>query len=116
LFVLFYILFVLFYVLFVLLYVYFVLLYAFFVLFYVFFCVVVCIFCVVLFTVCVYMCTEQLPPGGYPIAVKYMSYHIISYHIKRGSRTLFPQSDRLPRLVFTDIIIRVWGASFLHQN
>jgi hypothetical protein len=24
------------------------------------------------------MCTEQLPPGGYPIAVKY----IIPYHIK----------------------------------
>jgi len=23
------------------------------------------------------MCTEQLPPGGYPIAVKYISYHII---------------------------------------
>jgi len=21
------------------------------------------------------MCTEQLPPGGYPIAVKYISYH-----------------------------------------
>ena len=32
--------------------------------------------------VCVYMCTEQLPPRGYPIAVKYIiSYHIISYHI-----------------------------------
>jgi len=46
-------------------------------------CVVLCIFCVVLCIVfcdvpcivCVYMCTEQLPPGGYPIAVKY----IISY-------------------------------------
>jgi hypothetical protein len=25
------------------------------------------------------MCTEHLPPGGYPIAVKYV-YHIISYH------------------------------------
>jgi len=25
------------------------------------------------------MCTEQLPPGGYPIAVKYIPYHIISY-------------------------------------
>jgi hypothetical protein len=57
------------------------------------FCVALCIFCVVLCiflccfmwclfcdvpcTVCVYMCTEQLPPGGYPIAVKY----IITYHI-----------------------------------
>ena len=28
------------------------------------------------------MCTELLPPGGYPIAVKYIiSYRIISYHI-----------------------------------
>jgi len=36
-----------------------------------------CLFCDVSCIVCVYMCTEQLPPGGYPIAVKY----IISYHI-----------------------------------
>ena len=58
-----------------------------FVLFYVFlccsmyclFCVVLCIVCV---CVCVYMCTELLPLGGYPIAVKYIiSYHIITYHI-----------------------------------
>jgi len=28
------------------------------------------------------MCTEVLPPGGYPIAVKYIiSYHILSYRI-----------------------------------
>jgi len=44
-----------------------------------------CLFCDVLCIVCVYMCTEQLLPGGYPIAVKYISYHIIyhitSYHI-----------------------------------
>jgi len=34
-------------------------------------------FCGVLCIVCAYMCTVLLPPGGYPIAVKY----IISYHI-----------------------------------
>jgi hypothetical protein len=46
------------------------------VLFYVLFCVD----CVVLCTVCVSMCTVLLPPGVYPIAVKYIiSYHIISY-------------------------------------
>jgi hypothetical protein len=28
-----------------------------------------CLFCVVLCIVCVYMCTVQLPSGGYPIAV-----------------------------------------------
>jgi uncharacterized membrane protein (DUF485 family) len=41
-------------------------------------CVVLCIFVFyVLFVLwrslyCVYMCTELLPPGGYPIAVKYI--------------------------------------------
>ena len=44
-------------------------------------CSMQCLFCVVLCIVCVYMCTVLLPPGGYPIAVKYIiSYHI-SYHI-----------------------------------
>jgi len=29
-----------------------------------------------------HMCTKLLPPGGYPVAVKYIiSYHIISYII-----------------------------------
>ena len=37
-------------------------------------------FCVFLCIVCVYMCTELLPPGGYPIAVKHISY-IISYDV-----------------------------------
>jgi len=31
-----------------------------------------CLFCVVPCIVCVYMCTVLLPPGGYPIAVKYI--------------------------------------------
>jgi hypothetical protein len=31
--------------------------------------------CVVLCIVCVQMCTVLLPPGGNPIAVKYISYH-----------------------------------------
>ena len=36
---------------------------------------------IVLCIVCVYMCTVLLPPGGYPVAVKYViSYHIISFH------------------------------------
>jgi len=34
-----------------------------------------------LYCLCVYMCTVLLPPGGYPIAVKYISYHILSYSI-----------------------------------
>jgi len=42
-----------------------------------------CLFCAVFCIVCVYMCTELLPPGGYPIAVKYIIYHIIlvSYQV-----------------------------------
>ena len=55
----------------------FVLFYVFFV-FYVFLCCsMYCLFCDVLCIVCVYMCTELLPPGGYPTAVKYtISYHL----------------------------------------
>jgi hypothetical protein len=49
-----------------------------FVLFYVFLCCsMYCSFCDVLCIVYVYMCTELLPPGGYPIAVKY----IVSYQM-----------------------------------
>jgi len=47
-----------------------------FMLFYVFLCSLYYLFCVVLCIVCVEMCTVLLPPGGYPIAVKYVSYHI----------------------------------------
>jgi hypothetical protein len=54
-----------------------------FVFFYVFLCCsMYCLFWVVLSIVCVYMCTELLPPGGYPIAVKYILY--ISYIIYRN--------------------------------
>jgi len=38
------------------------------------------LFCVVLCIVCVYMCTVLLPPGGYPIAVKCISYINIQTH------------------------------------
>jgi len=31
-----------------------------------------CLFCVVLCIVFVHMCTVLLPPGGYPLAVKYI--------------------------------------------
>jgi len=35
-----------------------------------------CLFCDVPCIVCVYMCTEQLPPDGYPIAVKYRLFNL----------------------------------------
>jgi hypothetical protein len=61
---------------FVLFCVFFVLFCVFSVLFYVILCCsMYCLFCVVLCIVCVYMCTVLLPPGGYPIAVKYITSH-----------------------------------------
>jgi hypothetical protein len=39
-------------------------------------CSMYSLFCDVPCIVCVYMCTDQLPPGGYPIAFKYKIYHI----------------------------------------
>ena len=60
--------------------------YVFFVLFYVFLrCSMYCLFCVVLCIVCVYMCTELLPSGGYPNAVKYISYIITGTYTVNGA-------------------------------
>ena len=85
--------------------VYFLLFYVFFVFFFVLciFCVVLCIlccsmyclFCDVLCIVCVYMCTELLPPGGYPVAVKYIISYIISYawYIKTELTALYIVED-----------------------
>jgi hypothetical protein len=47
-----------------------------------YFCVGLCIVCFVTFPVLfVYMCTEQLPPGGYPVAVKYIIPSYVRLHI-----------------------------------
>ena len=55
-----------------------------------YFCVVLCIVCYVLCIICVHMCTELLPPGGYPIAVKYIiSYRIIN-EVRQTVDTLLP--------------------------
>jgi hypothetical protein len=46
-----------------------------------YFCVVLCIVCFVSFSVlfvCTYVCTELLPPGGYPLAVKHILFNYIS--------------------------------------
>jgi hypothetical protein len=43
-------------------------------------CSILFVSIVVLCIVCVLMCTVLLPPGGYPIAVKYIILYII-YHI-----------------------------------
>jgi hypothetical protein len=55
------------------------------------------LFCVVLCTVCVYMCTVLLPPGGYPIAVKY----IILYHIIAGNVQFVCRNTRTTDCFFT---------------
>jgi hypothetical protein len=74
----------------VLLYEFFVMFYVFFVLLYVFLCSTYCLFCGVPSIVFVYMCTEQLPPGGYTIAVKY----IISFRKERKYLFLFQRMNR----------------------
>ena len=61
------------------------------------FCVVLCIFvfyvlffCDVPCIVCVYICTELLPPGGYPIAVnKYIISYIILIYVCMFCMLLF---------------------------
>jgi hypothetical protein len=68
----------------------FVFFYVIFVLFYVFLCCsMYCLFCDVLCIISVYMCTELLPPGGYPIAVKYIisSYHTSTPPMRRTACT-----------------------------
>jgi hypothetical protein len=68
-----------------------------------YFCVVVCIVCFVSFSVLfVCMCTELLPPGGYPIAVKY----IISLHIM--CRPKFSRSQA----VSYNFVINFGGSSY----
>jgi hypothetical protein len=73
--------------------------------FYVFLCSTYCLFCDVPCIVCVYMCTEQLPPGGYPIAVKYIISHIIfhflciEFHTK--SRKWFFRGREYQRPIYT---------------
>jgi len=50
-----------------------------------------CLFCVVLCIVCAYMCIELLPPGGHPIAVKYIiSFPFLLSHPYMGTRGTFP--------------------------
>jgi hypothetical protein len=55
-----------------------------------------CLFCDVLCIVCVYMCTEQLPPGGYPIAVKYILSYISSHEVAISAHMLV--GGRVPQL------------------
>ena len=52
-----------------------------------YFCVL-CIVCFVTFPV-LFVCTEQLPPGGYSTAVEYVSYHITDSHCRIKTRCVF---------------------------
>jgi len=66
-----------------------------------------CLFCDVLCIVCAYMCTELLPPGGYPIAVKYIIIIIIltGLRSKPGLRDERPATNHLNRLMAFSIIL-----------
>ena len=59
------------------------------------------LFCVVLCIVCVCMCTELLPPGGYPIAVKYIiSYPIFQSKSYRKSNRIFYVLHFFPKILW----------------
>ena len=58
-----------------------------------------CLFCVVLCIFCVDMCTEIVPPGGYPIAVKYIVSYIAAGRImsmKNFNDTVGNRNRHLP--------------------
>jgi hypothetical protein len=64
-------------------------------------CSMYCFFCDVLCIVCVYMCTVLLPPGGYPISVKYIIYDMIYLTANElttgGSSTVHIYTQRVNR-------------------
>jgi len=69
-----------------------------------------CLFCIVLCIVCVYMCTVLLPPGGYPIAVKYI---IPSFFL------LFPLILMLKYFGASCLVLHIWlnqMAEFFFSN
>ena len=72
---------------------------------------VYCLFCVVLCIVCVYMCTELLPPGGYPIAVKYIISYIILPVVLYGCETwsLTLREERRLRVFENMVLGRIFG-------
>ena len=51
-------------------------------------CCMYCLFCVVLCIVYVYVCTVLLPPGGYPLAVKYIISYITYLDSIKGRKFL----------------------------
>jgi hypothetical protein len=64
-------------------------------------CSMWCLFCDVPGIVCVYMCTVLLPPGGYPIAVKYIiSYKCLSEAKASHSQRMWAEvSSSAPHLL-----------------
>jgi hypothetical protein len=50
-----------------------------------------CVLCIV----CVCMCPEQLPPGGYPIAVKYIVSYQIEERLNSGIALYYSIQNRL---------------------
>jgi hypothetical protein len=83
-----------------------------------------CLFCVIIYIVCVYMCTILLPPGGYPIAVKYIVSCTINYRMivfyheticdmccslqQNFPKSTFIVSTDLPRANRKNLVISLW--------
>jgi len=62
-----------------------------------------CLFCDVPCIVCVYMCTEQLPPGGYPIAFNIYHIIIINKHSHDTTRYTMSLLLELCLVLFSDV-------------
>jgi len=69
-----------------------------------------CLFCVVLCIVCVYMCTELLPSGDYPIAVKY----IILYRSEELFVSYAEHCDMMSIEPFSAVLHALYGPLMLY--
>jgi hypothetical protein len=63
-----------------------------------------------------FVCTCVLPPGGYPIAVKYISYHIFP-HCPQNSESEKTKSRKLRKyLWYTYLYVRARGCLYILQH
>jgi hypothetical protein len=72
-----------------------------------------CLFCGIPCIVCMYMCTEQLPPGGYPIAVNYIIINIYCIITNQASDDI---TQQLAIIISTTIYYVLPNTTRLHVS